>query len=227
MSRQCLPVLLTRPTEGSARFARRLDGHVVCSPLSEPRFLDAPLPRAEGLILTSATAVAALRGARPAPRAWCVGDRTADEARRAGFEARSAQGDAEALLRLILDSGERGPLLHPRGRESRGDLARRLTGAGVPTTETILYEMTPRPLSPEAQALLNGPVVVPLFSPASARRFLDVAGAARPVFACLSEAVAAVLPPGVARHVATRPDAAAMAELVTFLQRLETSPVQG
>ncbi|WP_435165201.1 uroporphyrinogen-III synthase [Falsirhodobacter sp. 1013] len=226
MSRQCLPVLLTRPEEGSVRFAARLKGHVVRSPLLKPRFLEAHLPRAEGLVLTSAVAIMALRGARPALRAWCVGDRTAEVARKAGFDACSAQGDAEALFRLILDSGENGPLLHPRGRESRGDLGRRLTTAGIPTTEAILYEMIPHPLSSEARALLDGPVVVPLFSPASARRFLEVAGGARPVFACLSEAVAAVLPPDAARHVAARPDAAAMVELVTLLQRLETSPVQ-
>ncbi|MDB6452739.1 uroporphyrinogen-III synthase [Falsirhodobacter sp. 20TX0035] len=227
MSRQCLPVLLTRPEDGSARFAARLTGHVVLSPLSEPAFLDAPLPPAEGLILTSATAVAALRGARPAPRAWCVGDRTAEAARVAGFDARSAQGDAEALFRLVLDSGETGPLLHPRGRESRGDLARRLTAAGIPTTAVVVYEMTARPLSAEARTLLKGPVVVPLFSPASARRFLTVAKAAHPVFACLSPAVAEVLPPKAVRHVAARPDADAMVELVTLLQRLETAPVQG
>lgn len=227
MSPQLLPVLLTRPAEGNARFAALLDGPVLSAPLAEPRFLAPPLPRAEAVIFTSATAVQALGGAVPAPRAWCVGDRTAAVARAAGFAARSAAGDAEALIKAILAAKETGPLLHPRGRASRGDVAGRLSAAGIPTTEAVVYEMEDRPLSAAARSLLLGAVIVPLFSPASARRFLRAAPDARPVFACLSPAVSRELPAGAVRHIAARPDATSMAELVRVLQSLETSSSQG
>lgn len=229
MIRQSRPtVLLTRPLPDALRFAARLDGPVMISPLAEVRYLAADVPQAKGVIFTSANAVAALQGVRPAARAWCVGDRTAQAARQAGFTAISAGGDAEALFAAILHSGERGPLVHPHGRESRGDLAARLTAAGSPTTGVVIYEMVPLPLSADALALLEGgnTVIVPLFSPVSARRFLEAAKTARnPIHACLSEAVARAVPQGI-RHIAARPDADAMVRLITVLQGLETSPMQ-
>ncbi|WP_128255042.1 uroporphyrinogen-III synthase [Falsirhodobacter deserti] len=222
-------VLLTRPSEGSTRFAAMLEGPVILSPLLEPRILPADLPPASSLIFTSPTAVRAA-GSPPATHAWCVGDRTAAVARQAGYAARSAAGDAEALFRAILASKEVGPLLHLRGRESKGDLARRLTEAGIPTAEAVVYEMVPRPLTEEARQALRGtsPIVVPLFSPASARRFMaEAPDAAAPLrFACLSDAVAHVLPNDAMAATAARPDAQAMCDLVTLLQRLETLPTE-
>jgi len=230
MIRQSRPtVLLTRPLQDATRFAARLDGPVMISPLAEVRFLAVDVPQAAAVIFTSANAVAALRGGRPAARAWCVGDRTAQAARQAGFAAVSAGGDAEALLAAILDSGDRGPLVHPRGRDSLGDLAGRLSAAGIPAIGVVVYELAPLPLSADARALLEGcgTVIAPLFSPASARRFHQVVAGTgcRLVHACLSAAVARAVPGGI-RHIAARPDADAMVDLIAALQGLETSPMQ-
>jgi uroporphyrinogen-III synthase len=61
-------------------------------------------------------------------------------------------------------------LIHLRGREARGDLAQRLSAAGVFTQERVVYAQDAQRLSDEAVSVLSGkaPVLVPLFSPRSA-----------------------------------------------------------
>ena len=172
-------VLLTRPATQSARFAdslrARLTGvEIVTSPLIVPTFLNPTLPAKSwaAIILSSETgAEAAGRLKALLPRhAFCVGDRTAQAARAAGFTPQSAHGDAEALLALIL-SQPLAPLLHLRGREARGDLAKRLSANGIPTDEAIVYAQEEHTLTPEAVALLQGttPILAPVFSPRSAQ----------------------------------------------------------
>lgn len=221
------PILLTRPEAQGERFAAMLAGErVVISPLFAPVFLAPPLPDADCVIFTSATAIAALRGRRPAARAWCVGARTAELARAAGFEAMSADGDADALVAAIIASGERGPMLHLHGAETRGDVAARLRAAGIRTEGVVIYEQRPVPPIADAVALLAGdaPVLVPLFSPAAAKRFAEVsAGCVAPLrLACLSAAVARAAPPATLCRIAARPDAAAMVDLIAAMQSLET-----
>lgn len=177
-------VLLTRPAAQSASFAQSLQARVeglrvVVSPLMVTVFHTVTLPKEplQGVILTSQTGAEAagrLRTQLP-DLAYCVGDRTAQVAREAGFRVQSAQGDAEALLALILREKPQA-LIHLRGREARGDLAQRLSAAGVFTQERVVYAQDAQPLSDEAVAVLSGkaPVLVPLFSPRSA----EILGAA-------------------------------------------------
>ena len=177
-------VLLTRPAAQSASFAQSLQAQVeglrvVVSPLMVTVFHTVTLPKEplQGVILTSQTGAEAagrLRTQLP-DLAYCVGDRTAQVAREAGFRVQSAQGDAEALLALILREKPQA-LIHLRGREARGDLAQRLSAAGVFTQERVVYAQDAQPLSDEAVAVLSGkaPVLVPLFSPRSA----EILGAA-------------------------------------------------
>jgi uroporphyrinogen-III synthase len=198
-----IPVLLTRPAPQSRRFAaqlgRRFGPRVapLIAPLMLTQFLEAKLPDGPmaGLIFTSQTAVeAATRnsarlaaaGAGAALRAYCVGARTAEAARAAGFEAVSAAGDADALVDLILRDRQgfsgpisqglaagRAPLWHLHGEEIRGDVASQLRSAGINVCSAILYRQVPQALSDAAQALLTAgaPVIVPLFSPRSAALF--------------------------------------------------------
>ena len=177
-------VLLTRPAAQSASFAQSLQARVeglrvVVSPLMVTVFHTVTLPKEplQGVILTSQTGAEAagrLRTQLP-DLAYCVGDRTAQVAREAGFRVQSAQGDAEALLALILREKPQA-LIHLRGREARGDLAQRLSAAGVFTQERVVYAQDAQPLSDDAVAVLSGkaPVLVPLFSPRSA----EILGAA-------------------------------------------------
>ena len=222
-------VLLTRPAAQSARFAEtlreRVPGlHTVISPLITPTILSPVLPDKpwQGVILTSETGAQAagrLKAALP-PLAFCVGDRTALAASAAGFTPLSAQGDAEALLALILSKAGR-PLIHLRGREARGDLAKRLSAHGIETDEAVVYAQEEQPLTAEAVALLQGqaPVLAPVFSPRTAEILLAECrriGVAAPLtLACLSPAVfAAAGDFPVRRVVAAEPNAESMAETV-------------
>jgi len=222
-------VLVTRPQAQAERFAARLaerlpEARAVLSPLLAiaPVALEAPMPDARGLIFTSENAVAAFAGQndrRDLP-VWCVGARTAAAALRAGFSrvrsAAAGGGDADALLEQLLRQRPSGPLLHLRGAHSRGDLADRLTAAGLPCSSVVVYDQPALSLTPPAVALLSGdsPVLLPLFSPRSARLFLDAAETVtaplHPV--AISPAVAGVWHAVRAEDVriAARPDAEAM-----------------
>ena len=210
-----IPVLLTRPAPQSRRFAtqlaQRFGPRVVplISPLMATQFLEPALPdgRPGGLIFTSQTGVeAAIRmrgrlaerlrgvGESTALRAYCVGARTAEAARAAGFEAVSAAGDADALVDMILRAcqgpsepargawSERPPetikacktaLWHLHGEETRGDVASRLRQAGIDVCSAVVYRQVPQALDQAAKAVLatGAPVIVPLFSPRSAALF--------------------------------------------------------
>lgn len=229
-------LLLTRPLLQSRRFSAELAAEfpalrIEISPLLQPEFRRPALPdRPFGaVIFASETAVAATTALPDRPRlpqlAYCVGMRTAAAARAAGFQTRSADGDAEALFTLIRQEAPPCPLLFLRGEDSTGDLAERLTLAGTETLSCVVYQQVPQPLTGAAIALLQGraPVIVPLFSPRSARLFVAAGvgiGLVAPLhIAALSQAVAAALPPlGVQRLVvAARADAGAMRAAVAAL----------
>ena len=222
-------VLLTRPAAQSASFAQSLQARVVglrvvVSPLMATVFHAVTLPKEplQGVILTSQTGAEAagrLRTQLP-DLAYCVGDRTAQVAREAGFRVQSAQGDAEALLALILREKPQA-LIHLRGREARGDLAQRLSAAGVFTQERVVYAQDAQPLSDEAVAVLSGkaPVLVPLFSPRSAEilaaAWQGLATHAPLVVVAISQAVAEAAAFCPTKPViATHPDAPSMRDAV-------------
>lgn len=175
-------VLLTRPAPQSQRFAQALQARlpgarVLLSPLMQTEALEATLPdRAfQALLLTSETgAEAAARlqsqGQALPQTAFCVGPRTAEAARAAGFQAHSADGDVHALAALVQRAKVTGPLLHIRGEDAAGDLAGTLTKGGLETHSAVLYAQRPHPLTLEALGLFHAdqPVLVPLFSPRSA-----------------------------------------------------------
>ena len=178
--------LLTRPTAFSQRFAATLqdcfgpDLSITISPLIAPTLLETPFPAGPwgSLILTSETGVAAFAQHPNRPdglpkRAFCVGNRTAEEAKMAGLEPVSADADAVALIKLIQAHKPEGRLLHICGAHRRGDVAENLTRLGHPTDAFVLYEQHQQPLSDAAKDLLRGtrPVMAPLFSPRTAALF--------------------------------------------------------
>lgn len=172
-------VLLTRPLEDSRAVAGALvsdDIECLIWPLTRivpvADALEIP-PETGALLFTSANGVrafAALAPRRDLP-ALCVGEASAEAARRAGFgDVRAAEGDARALARLAEASGI-GSFLHPRGRHAAGDLAGWLTGSGRQVAEAVLYEAVeagPAPAPVEA-ALARGAVgMVTAWSPRAA-----------------------------------------------------------
>lgn len=167
------PLLLTRPEADARRFAALLPGWpAVIAPILriEPVAHDAQaLAEAPGLVFTSAHAVPAAGVGRGRP-AICVGGHTGAAARAAGFAVTEGEGTATSLLPLIAAASV--PLIHPHGRH----LARALPVPGM-----VVYDQLPQPLTPEAEALLAGaaPVILPVFSPRSARLLAEAARAAR------------------------------------------------
>lgn len=230
------PILLTRPLAQGQRFADQLQAAlgpvtILLSPLMAPVFLNPPLPKQpfQAVIFSSETGVAAARRISAAgtvlpQTAFCVGDKTAEAARNARFTAHSANGDASALIALIIAQGGHGPFLHLRGEDSRGNIAETLTNSGLETLSAIVYRQTPQPLTAAAATLLglDHPVILPLFSPRSARLLAQAlpATAKAPLWiAAMSDAVLqAAQPLRPARsETATHPDAPAMIKAIERL----------
>ena len=172
---------------------------IIVSPVVqiEPETPDIQPERFDGFIFTSENAVLTAKNLWPYLQgpAFCVGDRTARAADDAGYDAWSANGAAEDLIRMIVELKPAGPLLHLRGRQTRGDIAQTLTNAGLQTTEAILYRQVPAELTDEGRECLLGdsPVILPLFSPQSVKLFFNqVKTATAPLrIIALSEAVKA------------------------------------
>ena len=221
-----MQVLLTRPAEQSHEVAAALapDGiDCLIWPLTRIVWSDA-LPTVasgtNGLIFTSANGVRAM--ARTSPLrdlpALCVGARTAQAAREAGFsDVRSADGDARALAKLVRQSGL-SRLLHVRGADAAGDLAAWVRPAGIEVSEAILYraEETGAPPADVAAALQGGTVgLLSIWSPRGARilmhRLRELSPPQIPCLAISARAAAPFVQAGLAQPIiAENPSRAAM-----------------
>lgn len=231
---QGIPVLVTRPREQAEGFARKLTSRFgakvrpLVAPLMTPEYLAPPIPDGpfSAVIFTSARGVEGARRLHGSlPRlAYCVGRSTASAASAAGYEARSSDGDVEALAAAILADPPKGRLLYIRGVDTAGMLENTLVSNGIPTVSLQVYLQIALPLEGESLALLRqqGAMILPLFSPRSARIFRDAmpndARAALRI-AAMSEAVARAASdlPHTALTVAARPDADAMLDAVESL----------
>lgn len=204
-------LLLTRPRPASERFARGLTGvTIVIAPLMEivPNGCSVDLNGVDGLILTSEAAVGFLPPSTLP--AYCVGPRTARAARAAGLRAEVAGLNADGLVASLTGSVPQGRLLHVHGTQARGDIAARLTAAGLNVAEIAAYDQRRLPPSDAFMKALTQPrLIVPLFSPRSAMIFAEAAPALRADtrLVALSAAVAEALPAEMQSqiHVAATP----------------------
>lgn len=222
-------VLLTRPRPQAERFAATLatKAPVVISPILSivPRALHIDLADYSGVILTSENAARVLAGLADVAQmpAWCVGDHTAQVAAELGMNPKSAGGNASDLVEMLLGQRPKGVLLHARGAKSRGDVVQKLADGGIAATARVVYDQVETALTDQARALLAGPgpVVLPLFSPRSARLLGDAAQATKAplAIAALSPAVlrAWTGPKPKTFTVANHPDAAHMTQAVATI----------
>lgn len=145
-------VLVTRSEPGASETAERLSaaGYL---PIVEPVFaiepLPAEVPEFDALAFTSANGArqfATLSERKDVP-VFCVGARTAEAAREAGFtNVTSADGDADTLAAAIIRQLPRqSRLLHPGNEESRGDLSGRLRNAGYMAAFLPVFRAVARP----------------------------------------------------------------------------------
>jgi uroporphyrinogen-III synthase len=219
-------LVLTRPEEASRRFLKAVEkglggpvAHIFSPAIEIETVPHGQISKeAAAIILTSEQGARRAQdaGATAGMAAWCVGDRTAEAAWSTGLEAISTGGDVEALIAAILAARPNAPLVHIRGEQSTGDVAARLTEAGIPTSDLVVYRQAECEPRPELLQALNrsDPLVVPLFSPRSAEallRRIDRADVLRVV--AMSDAVADAAEANGAKDilVAERPDLEAMA----------------
>lgn len=160
-------ILLTRPRAQSEAFAVQIEAlgaTPLIWPLLEIRDLGTggAVPRnCDGVVFTSLNGVRAVPDDDAMGRltAWCVGARTAESARAAGYgTVRSAEGSVSDLADLIRHDGAR-HLLYMRGRDVSADLSAML-GSEFVLDERIVYEARPVDLVPPEveKALASGDV---------------------------------------------------------------------
>lgn len=219
-------LLLTRPRPQSELFLAACEarvGHPVRNVIAPIIKIDPvlPSPGLDGyvaVVFTSANAVRQVANGQGLI-AFCVGEQTAQAATAAGFDAVSADGDASALIGLILAKPPQGRLLHLRGEQSRGDVAERLTAGGAMTDEAIVYRQVQQHMPADAidQVRAAAHVIAPVFSPLSAELVssaLARAGVTAEVLAISETAAKAWAGPARSVQVAAKPDMPAMVELV-------------
>lgn len=198
-------LVITRPEPAGQRFLKAVEAAmgrsvpVIMAPLIEIEQIDVePLPQRDGaVILTSENGVdGAVRLGLAGTRAWCVGNRTAQAARAAGFDAVSADGDVGDLARLLAGQTQTGALTYVHGEQVAGDLVATLAAHGVACAEVVTYRQIildfPPALTHQLRKLEL--LVVPLFSPRSAKAFSDRLVGTAPICAiALSDSVAKAL----------------------------------
>jgi uroporphyrinogen-III synthase len=227
-------VLVTRSEPGASETAARLV-ELGYEPIVEPLFgiepLAAKLPPFDALAFTSANGVrvfAKLDAASGRNAAvFCVGGRTAEAARDAGFaNVSSADGDVTDLASLIcskLQTGAR--LLHTGNEDSRGDLAGGLAARGVAAVFVPTFRAAPAKTPGPALAahfegrrsfeavLVHSPrggAILAAFANGSSQPALNVAAISSAAAAPLSRIADRI-------EIAARPDEAALLDALSRL----------
>ena len=222
-------VLVTRPSDQAARTAKRLAalGHeALLAPVLEIFPTGAPIPDGpfDLVLATSAQAFAgwtaprALRGVATA----CVGEKTAQAAREAGFEVKIVAPRAETMAEMLIGEKKPGAALYLAGRERKPALEQRLAGAGWRLELVETYDARPVASWPEevVAALRDGRIDAVLhYSPRSAGAAMALIGgaAARLSHFCLSSDVADRCREGAPEatiFVASQPDEEALMRLL-------------
>jgi uroporphyrinogen-III synthase len=193
-------LIMTRPVPASQRFVDGIRPDVlakvalIISPLLRISSTDSDVDMARyaGAIFTSANGVDHAGPGNGSP-AYCVGSRTAETARKRGWDASISGQTAEELIQNLANAMPAAPLVHIGGVHQRGDIAARLTTAGLHTNSIAVYDQQLLPLSAQAQKALSSgtPCIVPLFSPRTAMQFAaECADMQHTVIIALSNAVA-------------------------------------
>lgn len=195
-------VLITRPLRQAHAFAAELEEafggpvRMVISPLIEvvPLPVEGSFDDVAHVIFTSANGVAQADRLNIPKRAiaWCVGAKTTKAAQDLGFKTHEADGSSEKIVALIVAAGPCGRMIHIRGTHVTGDVTGTLAQNGIHCETLVAYDQ--REVAPTQAALgvLRGesPVIVPLFSPRSAKLFEKIGDFRAPLhLVVISEAV--------------------------------------
>lgn len=219
-------ILVTRPLASATAFVERLRLQStkfvpIIAPAFELEPVSAGLPPFDEAVFTSRAGVQFAPKGEQRP-AWCVGTSTAQAAQAAGYRARSANGNADRLVDVILTERPEGRLLHLRGETAAGDVASRLSDSGVRCDDRVIYRKAIKEIAPEALATVHDAVVIiaPVFSAETvsilARWKLDWSYIHLVAISVKVAAAASELTPA-QTTLATSPDLAAMTQAVVRL----------
>jgi uroporphyrinogen-III synthase len=222
-------LIITRPENDAELLKAKLEsmGHSTISvPLLKiiPR-VDAPIPSKnyQFICATSANALkypSASDGLKKIP-VLTLGPQSLATAKAAGFESCQAHGgDVNGLATYIINNfnPQNGPILYLSGAETSADLQALLTAQNFIVEKVVVYDAVAQSPIEIAQvlAVVDG---VLLYSPRSARIWMGLTtrletAASAPIYFCLSENVAKILPQDWRKRVAKTPDEAAMLALL-------------
>ena len=190
---------MTRPRASSVTFVETLPKRIatriypVYSPLIAIKALDRPVT----FEADAAAIFTSVNGVRHSPsgdgkRAFCVGAATTKAAADAGWISQMRGQTADMLVDSLLRNVPDQKLIHLSGTYTRGNIAERLTGYGIPARNVAVYQQVAQPMTTAARALVEQqtPALVPLFSPRTAGFFAaEIPRAASMRIILLSEAV--------------------------------------
>lgn len=211
---------MTRPIDQARQFIEAMpqDLHDQIQPIFSPLLTIEPIGAQTIMDVDEAAVFSSANGVRYGPEgaarpAYCIGAATTALARTRGWNAVLAGQDAEALVNTLAAHPPLHPLVHIRGRHTRGSIADRLSSAGLRIRSQIVYEQHAQSLSSEARAALSREQItlVPLFSPRTAAQFAKEAPRTTSLrVVALSAAVAQAASPLTVAMIADSPDGNAM-----------------
>jgi uroporphyrinogen-III synthase len=228
-------IVVTRPRVDGERTATALQacGHeVLVAPLMRTEPIAANLGGEwSGVIVTSANAANAIRdnsscNALKKLPLFAVGRRSAEAARESGFkDVLSADGDVRDLLQLVRTRrpDRNAPLLYLAGEDRAADLIGELSACGIAAEMRVIYRAVCLPFPPALKDALEAGTIdaVMHFSRRAADSYVagaKMAGVVAPALAvrhlCLSSQVAEALADASRVDIASRPDEAALIELL-------------
>lgn len=178
-------VLITRPKEDCQAMAPQLQAPFVCEPMLviHPLFKTLALnPLITDFIVTSPRIfdlIENIEEYRTKP-VWCVGEVTAEKAKKKGFESiYVAERSAQELLEKIVQESHRDKslFLHLRGDKVHVDIANALNHVGFHAEQIIVYETQAiQEFSPHVKTLLKDNLIslIPFYSQRTAEVFVDL-----------------------------------------------------
>lgn len=197
---QHIPILMTRPEGSNAPFVNRIapDLRRYLQVLTSPLIVIESLKPVDDIGLDDAAIFTSGHGVANAPAgkgrlAYCVGERTANRAKLAGWNAQFAGTDAESLIEGLRQIAPDKALHHFHGVHVRVDVADKLQKIGFAVSHSTVYDQVLQPLTNQALTAIFGevPVLVPLFSPRTAKHFAElVSASANTIVFAMSAAIA-------------------------------------
>lgn len=175
-------LLLTRPLDGNERFCLNIEHllsqcEILDNPLQKIEFLEALIEVKEGSILIF-TSINGLRASKKYnlrnKKCFVVGENTRKIAASSGYEVLGSSSDQENLLKLIKLKKPTESMVHIRGKHTAGNLCGSLKNSGFSCFEITGYNQKPLKIKKQVfQKVMSGrPVILPIFSPRSAKLLL-------------------------------------------------------